>query len=258
MSINRFSRTVAALLAALVPGLSAMAQQASPGGQWLTYNNRLDGQRYSPLKAITPANAAQLREICRVQIDGPTSFHSGLIVADGMIYTGTGSETVALDATTCQLRWRYSHVPDEERSSPSTRGVAVDGGRVFRGTGDGRLLALDASTGRLLWKTVIGAPRLGESASAAPLAWGGMVFMGIAGSELGIRGRVMAFDAATGRELWRFNTVPMGRETGAETWQRAGSAKTGGGGVWGAMTFDVTTGELFVPVGNPWPDVDRA
>ena len=246
------------LAGTLVTGPAAFAQERSPGAEWLTYNNGLDGQRYSPLKEITAANAAQLGEQCRIQIDGPTSFHGGLIVSDGVIYTNTGRETVALDATTCALRWKYSYVSDDERFSPSNRGLALMDGRVFRGTGDGRLLALDAATGKLLWKSVIGAPRLGESAAAAPLAWAGVVYMGIGGSELGVRGRVMAYDAQTGRELWRFNTVPMGKERGAETWKRPASAKTGGGGVWGAMTLDVTTGELFVPVGNPWPDLDRA
>jgi alcohol dehydrogenase (cytochrome c) len=236
----------------------AGAQESTPGSQWLTFNNRLDGQRFSPLKEITPANASQLGEVCRLQIDGPTTFHSGLVVVDGVIYTNTGRETVAIDAGTCALRWKDSYTPDEERSSPSNRGLAVLDGRVFRGTGDARLIALDAATGKLLWKNVIGAPRLGESASAAPLAWQGVVYMGISGSELGARGRVMAYDAQTGRELWRFNTIPMGEEKGAETWKRPQSAKTGGGGVWGAMTLDVTTGELFVPVGNAWPDIDKA
>ncbi|MEO8754339.1 MAG: PQQ-binding-like beta-propeller repeat protein, partial [Casimicrobiaceae bacterium] len=148
--------------------------------------------------------------------------------------------------------------PDEERCGGSNRGVAVLDGRVFRGTCDGRLIALDAQNGKPLWKTVAASPRLGEATSAAPLAWGGTVFMGIAGSELGVRGRVMAFDVVTGRELWRFNTIPMGKETGAETWLKPETAKTGGGGVWGAMTLDVSTGELFVPVGNPWPDIDKA
>ncbi len=191
-----------------------------------------------------------------MQIDGPTSYHSGLVVVDGVIYTNTGRETVALDATTCAVKWKVSHTSDEGSYSPSSRGLAVMGGRVFRGTGDTRLIALDAATGKLLWKNVIGDPGLGEGASAAPLAWQGVVYMGIAGSELGVRGRVMAFDAVTGKELWRFNTIPMGNETGAETWKRKESAKTGGGGVWGAMSVDVTTGELFVPVGNPWPDID--
>jgi alcohol dehydrogenase (cytochrome c) len=250
-------RGLAALLAGAVAGV-ACAQEASPGAQWLTYNNHLDGQRFSPLKEITPANATQLGEVCRVQIDGPTSMHSDLIVADGVIYTGTGRETVALDATRCTVLWRHTYTPDDDRSSPSTRGVAVMDGRVYRGTSDDRLIALDAATGKLLWKTVIGAPNLGESSAAAPLAWGGIVYMGISGSESGARGRVMAFDAQTGRELWRFNTVPMGKEVGAETWLRPGTAKTGGGGVWGAMTLDVSAGELFVPTGNPWPDIDKA
>ncbi len=250
-------RGLAALLAGVVAAISS-AQDASPGSQWLSYNNHLDGQRFSPLKEITPANATQLGEVCRVQIDGPTSMHSALIVVDGIIYTATGRETVALDATRCTLLWRHTYTPDEDRNSPSTRGVAVMNGRVYRGTSDGRLIALDAANGKLLWKTVIATPGLGESSAAAPLAWGGIVYMGISGSESGARGRVMAFDALTGRELWRFNTIPMGKEVGAETWLRPGTAKTGGGGVWGAMTLDVSSGELFVPVGNPWPDIDKA
>ncbi len=254
---TRTAVSASMLLAALTLCSPAVGQDSTPGSQWLTVNNRLDGQRFSPLKQITPANASQLGEVCRVQIDGPTTFHAGLVVADGVIYTDTGRETVAIDATTCALRWRNSYEPEEERYSPSNRGLALLNGRIFRGTGDARLIALDAASGKLLWKDVIGAPRLGESASAAPLAWDGMVYMGIAGSELGARGRVMAYDAQTGRELWRFNTIPMGTEQGAETWKRPKSAKTGGGGVWGAMTLDVTTGELFVPVGNPWPDIDK-
>jgi alcohol dehydrogenase (cytochrome c) len=253
--MRAWSVSTISILAALCCA-SAAAQESTPGVQWPSYNNRLNGQRYSPLKQVTPENATQLGEVCRVQIDGPTSYHSGLVVVDGVIYTNTGRETVALDATTCAVRWKVSHTSEEGSYSPSSRGLAVMGGRVFRGTGDTRLVALDAATGKLLWKNVIGDPGLGEGASAAPLAWQGVVYMGIAGSELGVRGRVMAFDAATGKELWRFNTIPMGNETGAETWKRKESAKTGGGGVWGAMSLDATTGELFVPVGNPWPDID--
>jgi PQQ-dependent dehydrogenase (methanol/ethanol family) len=250
------SRSLVFAVAVALCGAVA-AQDASPGSQWLSYNNRLDGQRYSPLKEITPANVAQLGEVCRIQVDGPTSFHAGLVVVDGTIYTSTGRYTWAIDATTCAVRWKHTYVPDEERSGPSNRGVAVMDGRVFRGTGDARLLALDAATGKVLWKNVIGTGALGESASMAPLAWQGVVYMGIAGSELGVRGRVMAYDAQTGKELWRFNTIPMGKETGAETWLKPETAKTGGGGIWGAMSVDPSTGELFVPVGNAWPDIDK-
>ncbi|MBK9251166.1 MAG: PQQ-binding-like beta-propeller repeat protein [Proteobacteria bacterium] len=249
----RFALAVMLVFSAAVSG-----QEASPGANWPSYNNSLDGQRYSQLKQITLANAAQLGEVCRVQIDGPTSFHGGLVVQDGVIYTGTARETVALDATNCALKWKFVYQPEEARCGGSSRGVALLNGRIFRGTCDGRLVALDAATGKLLWKSVIASQKHGESTSGAPLAWGGVVYMGIAGSDVGIRGRVMAYDAGTGRELWRFYTIPMGKETGAETWKRPETAKTGGGGFWGAMTLDVTTGELFVPVGNPWPDIDHA
>jgi alcohol dehydrogenase (cytochrome c) len=238
--------------------LAQQPAQATGGAQWLNFNNRLDGQRFSPLTQITPQNAAQLREVCRIPIDGPASFTAGLIVAGDTIYTNTGRQTVAVDASNCKLRWRHSWVPEDEEPRQSSRGPAVLDGRVFRGTGDGRLIALDAATGKLLWSNAIGVPRLSEFASAAPLAWQGMVFMGVGGGDAGARGRIMAYDAATGRELWRFHTIPMGNETGAETWKRPESAKTGGGGVWGALTLDATTGELFVPVGNPWPDIDAS
>jgi alcohol dehydrogenase (cytochrome c) len=246
---------VMAVFAVLCVG-GATAQEASPGAEWHGYNNGLDGQRFSSLKQINTTNAAQLGQVCRVQIDGPASMHAGLLVQGGVIYTATSRETVALDAATCAVRWKFSYQPEDDRCGGSTRGVALLDGRIFRGTCDGRLIAIDAATGKLLWKNVIASPQLGESTSAAPLAWQGVVYMGIAGSELGIRGRVMAYDAATGKELWRFNTIPMGKDVGADSWKRPGTAKTGGGGVWGAMSLDVTTGELFVPVGNPWPDID--
>src|SRR5262245_29261232 len=235
----------------------AAAQEVTPGGEWLNYNNGLHGQRFSPLKQIDTQNAARLGTVCRVQIDGPGSYHGGLIVRGDTLYTATPRETVALDATTCAVRWKYDYRPEEKSCGGSSRGVALLDGRIFRGTCDGRLIALDANTGRLLWKNVLAAQQLGESTTAAPLAWQGVVYMGVGGSELGVRGRVLAFDAVTGRELWRFNTIPMGKETGAETWKKPETAKTGGGGVWGAMSLDVTTGELFVPVGNPWPDIDK-
>jgi PQQ-dependent dehydrogenase (methanol/ethanol family) len=236
----------------------AASEPAGPGRiglQWPSYNLKLNGQRFSPLDQIDAHNAGQLGEVCRVQIDGPTSFTAGLIVVDGTIFTTTSTETVAIDATTCAVRWKFSYTPDETEQAPSNRGVAVLDGRVFRGTADGRVIALDAGTGRLLWKNVAGDPRLGESVSAAPLAWQGIVYEGIAGGELGVKGRVMAYDAASGRELWRFDTIPTGSQAGAKSWKNPKTAKTGGGAVWGAFSLDVTTGELFIPVGNPWPTV---
>jgi len=107
----------------------------------------------------------------------------------------------------------------------------------------------------VLWDVKMGDVSAGEYVSSAPVAWDGMVFVGLAGSDWGIRGRVMGFDAATGRELWRFYTIPMGAEVGAETWLKPETAQRGGGGMWTSYTLDPKAGELFVPVGNPAPDL---
>jgi alcohol dehydrogenase (cytochrome c) len=249
--------TIAALIGGSPRVLAApeVSAQSHLGQQWPGYNAKLNGQRFSSLDQIKTDNATRLGEVCRVQIDGPTSFTAGLVVVDGTIFTATSTVTVALDATTCAMRWKFSYTADEGEQPPSNRGVAVLDGRVFRGTADGRLIAIDAATGKLLWKDVVGDPRLGESLAAAPLAWQGIVYEGVAGGELGVKGRVMAYDAATGRELWRFDTIPTGNQVGAKSWKNPKTAKTGGGAVWGAFSLDVTTGELFVPVGNPWPTI---
>jgi len=120
----------------------ALAQAATT--EWLTYNNGLEGQRFSHLSEINTANASQLGEVCRVQIDGPASFHAGLIVSGSLIYTNTSRKTVALDARTCDVRWMYDYQPEDPRCGGSNRGLALQNGRLYRGTCDGRLIALDA------------------------------------------------------------------------------------------------------------------
>ncbi|HWI10939.1 MAG TPA: PQQ-binding-like beta-propeller repeat protein, partial [Burkholderiaceae bacterium] len=110
------------------------------------------------------------------------------------------------------------------------------------------------ANGALLWQVKAGDPKAREYFAAAPLVWQGRLYLGVAGSDWGIRGRVMAFDTRDGRELWRFNTIPMGRETGARSWRNPASARTGGGGTWSSYALDPATGELFVSVANPAPD----
>ncbi|HTQ98572.1 MAG TPA: PQQ-binding-like beta-propeller repeat protein, partial [Candidatus Acidoferrum sp.] len=245
-----FARLVTTL-ALLTTAAATFAQNTN----WSSYNNDFTGQRYSALKQINAGNATQLGEVCRVQIDGPTSFHAGIVVNDGTIYSATARETVALDAQSCAVKWKYTWQSDDVRCGGGNRGVALLNGRLFRGTCDGHLIALDAQSGKLLWQNLIAVTGLGESTPGVPLAWQNVVYMGVAGSDLGIRGRVLAFDALTGHELWRFNTIPMGNDVGANTWKKPETAKTGGGGVWGVMSLDVSTRELLVPVGNPWPDL---
>jgi alcohol dehydrogenase (cytochrome c) len=221
---------------------------------WPAYNNTANGQRYSPLAQITAENVIRLKEVCRLKIDDSGTFQAGLVEIGGVIYLTNSHDTLAVDATTCAAQWRHEYQPEQEDVFQINRGVAVANGKLFRGTPDGRLLAIDASSGKTRWQEQIGDPMQGEFFSSVPAVWQGSLILGAAGSDWGIRGRIMAFDQDTGRELWRFYTIPRDQETGADTWANRKSARYGGGGTWSTYTLDMAAGEVFVPVGNPAPD----
>ncbi|GJG89513.1 alcohol dehydrogenase [Gemmatimonadetes bacterium T265] len=221
---------------------------------WGSYNGTLDGQRFAASSQLTPQNVAALRPVCRVRLGEEGTFQSGPLVVGDTLFVTTAHTTVAVHAATCALVWRQTHAPRAPDVYPVNRGVAYLAGRLFRGTPDGRLLALDARTGHVLWDVQVGDPAKGEFTSSAPVAWNGRVFIGLAGGDFGIRGRVMGFDAATGKESWRFYTVPMGREPGAASWHLPATAARGGGATWTSYTLDTAAAELFVPVANPAPD----
>ena len=245
------------LMIRLVSPVFAAGTAAAPSNtQWLSYNGNVNGQRYAALDQINTKNAAQLGEVCRFKVDDVGAFHTGILQIDGVLYFTTATDTLALDAATCALRWRQHYEAQETGGSALqvNRGLAYANGRLFRGTLDGRLLALDAATGQTLWQYQIGDPQQGEFFAAAPQIYQGLVIIGAAGGDWGIRGRVMAFEATTGREVWRFYTIPRGDEPGAESWKNSNSARYGGGGTWTTYTLDMAAGELFVPVGNPAPD----
>jgi alcohol dehydrogenase (cytochrome c) len=225
-----------------------------PGSDWETYNKSLDGQRYSPLSDINTANAARLTEICRAPLAARGSLESGLIVVGDSLFVTTATDTFAIDPATCRIKWRAAYHRSQEPGLPVNRGVAYLDGRVFRGTDDARLIALDASTGAEDWVDVVGDAGLGEYIASAPLAWNGLVIVGTSGGEFGIRGRILAYDAMTGREVWRFDTIPLGKEVGADTWGDGKWAPHGGGATWSTFTLDPVTAEVFAPIGNPVPD----
>lgn len=236
---------------------SATASGSATAGAntaWPAYNNDPASQRYSPLAQITPQNVASLKPVCEVRMGEEGSFESGPIVIGDTMFVTTPHTTVALDATNCTLIWRAVHQPKQTDVFPVNRGAAYLDGRVFRGTPDGRLIAMDAKTGKVLWDVQAGDPKVGEFLSSAPIAWNGTVFSGVAGSDWGVRGHMMAFDAATGKEKWRFYTIPEGSDAGAETWKIPATAQRGGGAQWTSYTLDPATGEVFIPVANPAPD----
>lgn len=217
---------------------------------WVYYNRELTGLRFSDISDISAHNVAQLSELCRVRVSGPGPFSSSITMVDGVLYVTSRLSTIALDATNCDVLWKSNYTLEEAQVFNSHRGVGYGDGLVVRGTTDGRLLAYDAASGQERWRVKVGDPRVGEFVPSAPQVWDHRVFVGIANSDWGIRGRIMAFDVKTGRKLWSFNTIPGPGELGNDTWA-GDSWERGGGGTWTSYTIDPKTGELFVPVANP-------
>ncbi len=239
-----------ATLVAFAATTAAFAADAD----WPMFNQTYDAQRFSPLKQIDASNVGQLEEVCRVRVGELGGFGPGPIIVGSVLYVTAGNATIAMNPVDCGILWKTIYT-SEGRAALGTgnRGVAFADGRLYRGVGDGHVISLDAGSGRELWRVNGADPTKGESISAAPVVWDNKVFIGIAGSELGVRGRILAFDANTGASVWTFHTVPEPNEFGGDTW-KGDSWKQGGGGTWSTFTLDPESGELFVPVGNPAPD----
>jgi alcohol dehydrogenase (cytochrome c) len=175
----------------------------------------------------------------------------------GTMYLTTAEHTYAIDAATCGLRWRhtYNYSPHPDFDLKVNRGAAYADGRLFRGTNDGRLLALDARTGKELWNVVAGDVSKGETFPAAPIAWGDLVFIGNAGGDnFGVTGRMMAFDPHTGGRVWSTNLIPEAGEA-SRSWPPGTEVlpKTGGA-TWTSYALDTIAGSLFLATGNAAPD----
>ena len=257
----------AALLLALSAGLATAADDPVTPAQltrgtedtanWLMYGGNYANWRYSPLTDITRDNVAQLRPAWIFQPGIPGQFETSPIIADGVMYvTAAYNNLFALDAVTGEMRWQYSHqMPSEIQicCGPANRGVAIAGDRLFMGTLDAHLVALDRSNGHVLWNVKMDEYANGYSSTAAPLVIDDKVIIGIAGGEYGARGFIDAYDVATGKRVWRRYTIPAEGEPGAETWA-GDSYKTGGGPAWTTGTYDPEQRVLYWAVGNPSPD----
>ncbi|MEQ8660806.1 MAG: PQQ-binding-like beta-propeller repeat protein [Gammaproteobacteria bacterium] len=256
--MSAFRPFVAALaLAAASPLLAEPTGSAATDTDWPSYNHNVNGQRWTALGAITVDNVARLGEVCRLPVEQVGAFHTSILHVDGVLYFTTATDTLAVDSADCTLRWRHHYAIADSSGTALmvNRGVAYANGVLYRGTTDARLIAIDAASGATVWQQQAGDPQQGEFFSAAPQVYQGLVIIGTAGGDWGIRGRVMAYDATTGREVWRFYTIPRGDEPGADSWHNADSARYGGGGTWSTFTLDHASGEVFVPVGNPAPDL---
>lgn len=241
------------------------------GDQWLSHGRGYVEQRYVPLDQINDQNVNQLGLAFSLDFDTDRGFEATPLVADGVLYTSMAwSQVVAIDARTGKILWHYNPQVDRAKGNDLccdavNRGVALWGDKVFVGTVDGRLVALDRGTGKVVWQQQTFDPDKPYTITGAPRVVKGKVVIGNGGAEFGVRGFFSAYDADTGKLLWRFYTVPGDPskpyehpelEMAAKTW--TGDAywkKYGGGGtVWDSMAYDPELDLLYVGTGNgsPW------
>jgi alcohol dehydrogenase (cytochrome c) len=229
----------------------------SDPGNWLTYSGQYHSQRHSPLDQIRRSNADRLRVKWAYQLHTLNEVETSPLVVDGIMYlTRSPSDVIALDAKTGRPFWTYEHQLDPEVNfccGEQNRGVAILGDRLYLGTLDAHLVALDSKTGFVKWDVDVADSKAGYSKTAAPLAVKDMIVSGIAGGEFGIRGFLDAYDAETGERVWRFQTIPGEGEPGNETWE-GDSWKTGGSPTWMTGSFDPELNLIYWGTGNPGPD----
>jgi alcohol dehydrogenase (cytochrome c) len=211
---------------------------------WLTYSGSYASQRYSLLNQITPTNVKQLDLSWIFQAQSLEKFEATPIVVDGIMYvTQPPNDIVALDAKTGRLFWVYQyHSSSGVRLCCGlvNRGLAVLGNTLFMGTVDAHLVAIDAKNGDVLWNSEVADCNLGYGITHAPLVVKDKIIVGTAGGEYGIRSFLAAYEASSGKPVWRFDTVPAPGMPGHETWQGA-SWQHGRGSFWVTGSYDNTT-----------------
>jgi alcohol dehydrogenase (cytochrome c) len=225
---------------------------------WLTYWGDYQGTHYSRLDSIAPANVGSLAAKWTFQF-GAGSNETVPIVADGLMFvTGPLNNAAALDARTGQPIWRYTrrlpHVA-AHCTVMANRGFAILGDRLYMATLDAHLVSLDAKTGSVIWDVPVDDYEKGFSITHAPLAIDGKIIVGVTAGECGLQGFVDAYDASTGKKLWRQWTVAQKGDPARSTWS-GDSAEFGGGPTWMTGTYDAESDTIFWPTGNPGPDYD--
>ena len=228
---------------------------------WLSYNGDYTGRRYSALREVHAGNVAQLRAQWVFHASSSSNLEVTPVVVDGIMFVTAANDAFALDAQTGRTLWHYSRPVTEglidDASQHHNRGVGIWRSRIYMETDNAHLLCLDARSGHLLWDVAYtdGNPNYG--ATSAPLVVQNKVIVGTSGGDDGVRGFVAAYDAETGREAWRFWTIPAPGEFGSASWPGE-SYKLGGGTTWMPGTFDPELNTIFWGTSNPAPDFDGA
>jgi quinohemoprotein ethanol dehydrogenase len=245
------------------------AKMEYASSEWLTHGGDLYNRRYSLLDQVTTENIKDLKPAWVTSLGSGSEFkfsgEATPLVADGVMFVETGANDVlALDAKTGEKIWEYRPEIEEKLDTVccgwTNRGVGLGDGKVFVSLLDARLVALDQKTGELLWETEVANWEEGYTITSAPLYYNGKVYTGVAGGEYGIRGRLTAYDANMGREVWRFNTIPgpgeEGYEEGSWPYEENDAWLTGGAPVWQTPAIDPELGYIYFAAGNTSPDLD--
>jgi len=272
------------LIATLAVLLSFQLQAQTPVGpdrllnagkepqNWLIYGGDYFSNRYSPLTQITAANVKALGLAWAYQSPTSGSWEVTPLVVDGIMYlTQRPNDVVALDAVTGRAFWMYHYNNVNEIGvccGSNNRGLAILGDTLFMGTLDAHVVAIDTKSGLPIWNTKVGESKNGYSITVAPLAAKDKIIVGLGGGEFGIRGAIAALDARTGKELWRFNTIPGPGEPGHETWEPCPPNPAtycdpeawthGGGSVWVTGSYDPALNLTYWGIGNAAPDYNGA
>ena len=254
---------------AKAPAFSAAELVKAPAQSWITNGGNVYNQRYSTLSQINRDNIGRVKAVWRVSLNGSGmtqgySQQAQALFHEGVLYVVTGEDDVfAVDVDTGKFLWTYKANVDFEHAiiccGRLSRGVGLGDGKVYVGRLDGRLVALDQQSGKVVWDIRAGDPKVSEGITAAPLYYDGKVIVGFTGGEYAVRGRISAYDARTGKRIWNFYTVPGPGEIGHATWPQNNDAwKYGGAPVWQTPSVDPELGMLYFSTGNAAPDLNGA
>lgn len=249
---------------AIVASLTSCRTHTAPepvdsqaAGDWPAYGRTVAGDRFSPLGQIDRSNVGRLREICSYPLPEQAAMQTGPIVVNGTVYFTTDTISYAVDGATCRERWKVARHSAQPSRLLVHRGFAWMDGRLFRGTSDGHVIAIDTTNGHVVWDQALDVRGPGISYPMAPIAADGFVYIGNAGGDnSGVTGHVFALDARDGRVVWRFDVVPASGRA-RTTWANT-RVPPSGGAFWTSFTYDAEARVLYVPAGNPAPDFDIA
>ena len=231
----------------------------SAGENWLSYNGDYTGRRYSSLDQINTGNVGQLRTQWVFHVPNSDSLEVTPVAVDGMVFVTSANDAFALDGQTGRLVWHYSRPVTEglidDASQHHNRGVGIWRSRLYMETDNAHLLCLDARSGHLLWDVAYTDENKNYGATSAPLVVKDKVLVGTSGGDDGVRGFVAAYDAETGKQAWRFWTIPAPGEPGSASWP-GDSYLRGCGTTWMPGTFDPELNTIYWGTSNPCPDFD--